>query len=118
MGYEGIYLSRDELLDLLIKSWKYNHFKYDTGINNEQYYTDILKECDYDVLDHNHLYDLNRDKYFLKQRRGVKFKCKKCNRIIFYKFVNDLLNLQTATGVDNDGNFLTCDELIIKNIIE
>jgi len=119
MGYEGVYLSRKDLLELLNKSWEYNHFKYSIDENNDEYYTDILKKCDYDISGQNNsIYDPNKDSYFLKQRRGIKFKCKRCNRIIFYKFMNDVLNLQTASGVDKNGYYLTCDELVIKNIIE
>lgn len=120
MGYEGRYLYKNDVFNLLNESWHYNHFKYSfDDSDNDIYYTDILKQCDYDISpDHNIQYDFSKDMYFLKQRRSVKFKCKKCDRIIFYKFISDILHLQTATGVDNNGKYLTCDELVIKNIIQ
>lgn len=119
MGYEGKYFSKKDLLKLLDESWSYNHFKYDTDDENSEFFTDILKKCDYDVEDGHYVsYDFNKEMFFIKQRRSVKFICKICDRIIFFKFVNDTLHLQTATGVDNDSKYLACNSLIIKNIIE
>ncbi len=119
MGYEGKYLSKNEILCLLNESWEYNHFKYDSNINNEEYFTDVLKKCDYDISkDEYNRYDQNKDIFFLKQRRPLKFQCKQCGRQIWFKFVNNILNYQAATGIADNGCYLSCENVMIKNIIE